>query len=69
MSLELLVIIAFGGALLTYLVGKVSCKGRDFLAVAVSLSLAVFVACLYGKSPETTLHYLLFKLYERQRKN
>jgi len=56
MSLELLVIIAFGGALLTYLVGKVSCKGRDFLAVAVSLSLAVFVACLYGKSPETTFY-------------
>jgi formate hydrogenlyase subunit 3/multisubunit Na+/H+ antiporter MnhD subunit len=56
MSLELLLIIAFGGALLTYLVGKVSCKGRDFLAVAVSLALVVFVACLYGRSPERTFY-------------
>lgn len=47
-----LLIIAFGGALLTYLLGKISGKIRDFSAVALSLSLVVFVACLYGKSPE-----------------
>jgi len=57
MSLEILLIIAFGGALLTYLVGKVSCKVRDFLAVAISLALAAFVACLYGKSSEETFYY------------
>jgi len=49
-SLELLLIIAFGGALLTYLVGKVSCKGRNFLAVFIPLILVVIVSCLYGKS-------------------
>ena len=54
MSLEILLILAFGGALLTYLLGKTSNKNRDFLAVAVSLSLVVFVACLYGKSLEKT---------------
>jgi len=57
MSLEILLIIAFGGALLTYLVGKVSYKGRNFLAVAISLVLAVFVACLYGKSPEKAFYF------------
>jgi len=57
MSLEILLIIAFGGALLTYLVGKVSYKGRNFLAVAVSLALVAFVACLYGKAGEETFYY------------
>ena len=56
MSLELLLIIAFGGALLTYLLGKTSEKIRDFLAVVISLSLVAFVACLYGKSPEKTFY-------------
>jgi formate hydrogenlyase subunit 3/multisubunit Na+/H+ antiporter MnhD subunit len=62
MSLEILVIIAFGGALLTYLVGKVSSKGRDFLAVVVSLALLVFVACLYGRTPEKTFYSGFFGL-------
>jgi len=57
MSLEILLIIAFGGALLTYLVGNVSCKGRNFLAVAISLALVAFVACLYGKAGEETFYY------------
>jgi len=57
MSLELLLIIAFGGALLTYFLGKTSEKIRDFLAVAISLVLAVFVACLYGKAGEETFYY------------
>jgi len=56
MSLEILIIFAFGGALLTYLLGKTSEKIRDFLAVAISLSLVAFVACLYGKSPEKTFY-------------
>jgi len=57
MSLEILLIIAFGGALFTYLVGKVSYKGRNFLAVAISLALVAFVACLYGKAGEETFYY------------
>jgi len=56
MSLEILLIFAFGGALLTYLLGKTSEKIGDFLAVIISLFLVVFVACLYGKSPETTFY-------------
>jgi len=62
MSLEILLIIAFGGALLTYLLGKVSEKVRDFLAVVISLSLVVFVACLYGKSLEKTFYFGFFGL-------
>jgi len=57
MSLEILLIIAFGGALFTYPVGKVSYKGRNFLAVAISLALVVFVACLYSKAGEETFYY------------
>jgi len=57
MSLEILLIIAFGGALFTYLVGKVSYKGRNFLAVAISLALVAFIACLYGKAGEETFYY------------
>jgi hypothetical protein len=49
MSLVALLIIAFGGALLTYFLGKISNKVRDFLAVFVSLAMVVFVACLYGE--------------------
>jgi len=62
MSLEILLIIAFGGALLTYLMGKVSYKSRDFLAVAVSLALLAFVACLYGRSVEKTFYFGFFGL-------
>jgi len=57
MSLELLLIIAFGGALLTYLGGKLFGKIRHFLAVAVSLALVVLVACLYGRSMERTYYW------------
>jgi len=56
MSLEILLIIAFGGALLTYLLGKASEKTRDFVAVIISLSMVAFVVCLYGKSPEQTFY-------------
>jgi proton-translocating NADH-quinone oxidoreductase chain M len=62
MSLELVLIIAFGGALLTYLVGKVSRKSRDFLAVVVSSSLVAFIACLYGKPVEKTYYFGFFGL-------
>jgi len=56
MSLEILLIFAFGGALLTYLLGKTSEKIRGFLAVVIALSLVVFIACLYGKSVEKTFY-------------
>lgn len=62
MSLEILLIIAFGGALLTYLFGKTSEKIRDFLAVVISLLLVAFVACLYGKPVEKTFYFGFFGL-------
>jgi len=62
MSLEILIIIAFGGALLTYFVGKVSYKSRNFLAVAVSLALVAFVAYLYSKPVEKTFYFGFFGL-------
>ncbi len=49
MSLELLLIIAFGGAFLTYLLGKISSGLRDFFAVFISLTLVAIIAFLYGK--------------------
>ena len=49
-SLEILLITAFGAAFLVYLLGKVSAKLRNFSAVFVSLFLTAFVFSLYGKS-------------------
>ncbi|RKY78254.1 hypothetical protein DRQ00_05560 [candidate division KSB1 bacterium] len=49
MSLELLLIIAFGGAFLTYLLGKISSGLRDSFAVFISLALVAVIAFLYGK--------------------
>jgi hydrogenase-4 component B len=62
MSLEILLIIAFGGALLTYFLGKTSGKVRDSLAVGISLVLVAFVAYLYGKSPGKTFYFGFFGL-------
>jgi len=62
MSLEILVIIAFGGAFLTYFLGKTSSRARDSLAVAVSLALVAFIALLYGKPLEKTLYFGFFDL-------
>jgi len=56
MSLELVLIVAFGGALLTYVLGKMSHRVRDFFAVIVSLALVAIVACLYGRSVEKTFY-------------
>ena len=56
MSLEFLLIIAFGGALLTYLSGKISFILRDFLAVLISCILVALVASLYGGSSGKTFY-------------
>ena len=57
MSLEILLIIAFGGALLTYLMGKVTHEGRNFLAISISSVLLIFIACLYGQLVEKTFYF------------
>ena len=62
MSLELLLIIAFGGALLTYILGKFSPRIRDFSAVIISLVLVAIIACLYGRSVEKTFYSGFFGL-------
>ena len=50
MSLELLLIIAFGGAFITYFLGKISKRIRDVFAVIISLSIAVIIAFFYNNS-------------------
>ncbi len=62
MSLELLLIIAFGGALLTYLLGKISHRARDSFAVFISLVLVVMVAYFYGKTVEKAFYFGFFGL-------
>ncbi len=55
MSLETVLIIAFGGAFLTYFAGKISSKLRDGFAVIVSLALVWIISDLYGVQTEIVL--------------
>jgi len=59
MRLELLLIIAFGGAFLTYFLGKISHRVRDYFTVFVSCALTGLVAYLYGNDFEK-IFYLGF---------
>ncbi len=52
MLLEVLLIVAFGGAFLTYLLGKISSRLRDVFAVLVSLALVVITCLLYNKQQQ-----------------
>ena len=56
MSLEIILIITFGGALLTYILGKISRKTRDVFAVIVSLALVVILAVLYNTAYKETFY-------------
>jgi len=64
MSLELLLIIAFSGAFITYLLGKLKRSPinrtatllRDYFAVFISCVLVAVIACLYGKSSQQTYY-------------
>ncbi|MCD6413785.1 MAG: hypothetical protein J7L54_06550 [Elusimicrobia bacterium] len=60
MTLKILLLTAFGGAFVTYFLGKVSSKLRNYFAVFVSLTLFVAVACLYGKSAENFSYFKFF---------
>jgi len=57
MSLDLLLIVAFSGALLTYVFGKISSKMRNAFGVVVSLALVVMVALLYGQTEEKIFYF------------
>ena len=54
MTPGVLLTIAFAGALLTYLLGKVSSRVRDCCAVIVSILVVYATSILYGKSIEQT---------------
>ena len=62
MSVEFLLIIAFGGAFLTYLLGKISHRLRDVFAVLISCALVAIIAYLYGKDLEKTFYLGFFGL-------
>lgn len=55
MSLTLLLAFAFGGAILTFLLGKISSRIRDVFAVLISLSLVLIVVALHGESTKTAV--------------
>ena len=57
MSLELLTIIAFGGAFFTYISGKISSKLRNGFAVINTLVIVAVVSSLYGVTKEVTFYY------------
>jgi len=56
MYLQILLLIAFIGAFLTYLLGKISSKIRDIFAVFISSTLIVMTAFLYGNFSEKTFY-------------
>jgi formate hydrogenlyase subunit 3/multisubunit Na+/H+ antiporter MnhD subunit len=62
MSLVALLIVAFGGALLTYLLGKTSHRLRDSIAVIISLVLVAIIVCLYNRFVEKTFYFGFFGL-------
>lgn len=57
MSLELLIIIAFGGAFLTYFLGKISSKIRNGFAILNTLALVVMTVSFYGKNIEKPINF------------
>jgi formate hydrogenlyase subunit 3/multisubunit Na+/H+ antiporter MnhD subunit len=57
MSPQALLTIAFGGAFLTYILGKVSVKLRHFIAVSISLVLVAAVAYLYAKIGQEAAYF------------
>jgi len=60
--LEILPLMAFGGAIITYLLGKISHRLRDGFAVSVSWLLVVLVAFFYGTQVCTTYYSGFFGL-------
>ncbi len=57
MKPQLILLIAFGGAFLTYIFGKISSKLRDGAAVAISLALVAIFACLYGRPLQESFYW------------
>jgi formate hydrogenlyase subunit 3/multisubunit Na+/H+ antiporter MnhD subunit len=68
MSIEILLIVAFGGAFLAYFLGKISHVARDAFAVLLSCVLIAVISYFYGKNIERPFYVgflemqLLFRL-------
>ena len=64
MTLQLILLIGFGGAVLTYFTGKISSKLREIFAVTISLILVGMIISIYGKYSQEilTLGFLDFKI-------
>ena len=68
MSIEILLIVAFGGAFVAYFLGKISHVARDAFAVLLSCVLIAFISYFYGKEIERPFYVgfldmqLLFRL-------
>lgn len=62
MNLEILLLVAFGGAFITYVLGKISHRLRNGFAVSVSWFLVALVAFFYGKQLSTTFYSGFFDL-------
>jgi len=56
MNPEIILAIAFGGALITYLSGKISPKIRDIIAILVSVALVGAIASLYDINLQNTFY-------------
>jgi formate hydrogenlyase subunit 3/multisubunit Na+/H+ antiporter MnhD subunit len=57
MGLELLLAIAFGGSLLTYVLSKISSRLREGFAVFISLILVIMIALLYGEKGSESVYF------------
>jgi NADH-quinone oxidoreductase subunit M len=57
MSLELLLAVAFGGPLCTYILGKISSALREGFAVLNALALVVMTTCFYGQTIEKSYYF------------
>ena len=55
MTVELLLIVAFGGSFLTYVLGKLSSRLRNGFALLSALALVIMIGMLYGKEFERAL--------------
>ncbi len=62
MSMEAILTIAFGGAFLAYVLGKVSSKLRNLVAVVLSLVLVALIANLYGRLDREIVYFRFFDL-------
>jgi formate hydrogenlyase subunit 3/multisubunit Na+/H+ antiporter MnhD subunit len=57
MNLELILLVAFGGSLLTYIFGKISFRLREGFAVFISLILVIMIALLYGEKGSESFYF------------